>query len=562
MSLSVLGANEAVGRVSFRVPRWLAALAGFSLLTALFFWPWLAHLSSALIGPPEDNMQDFWNSWHAAHAHGWRDIFFTTDIRWPEGTALYYHSFNYPQVASIALLAQIFGGNFASIVALHNLTLLASFPLAGLGMYLLARHLMGDHAYRDTGAVLAGFVFAFNPWHVAMAMHHAHVSGIEFLPLFVLCYLRALESRSYAWVAGAGLCVALAALCCWYFLFYALYFAVFHLLYLRIHDGRWPRGWHWGAPALCFGGAALLLSPWLIPMMHAGRNPAIYYPGSNIFVADLLAFFAFPPTHLLAPLGAGVYRALTGNPWEDTTYLGLVILMIVAAALLRGGSRGLMAYALGGMVFFAVLAAGDVLHVGGWISPLHLPDVVLDRLPFFANVRTVARAMVFVYLFLGLAAAQAFVLLAEQPRSRPWLALAALLMLLDFWPVDLPSTQAACPQGAQAIAADPVRAGVLNLPRGYDEDNAYMMQAACHGHPIVQGVVARFTSTALMDRLEMRDLAVQKRQLADAHVRYVVLHKPAGPLFHWNRRDGDRAGYLRAYTAVDDTPDMTVLRVY
>jgi hypothetical protein len=559
--MSVADAPIVAGRAAFRVPRWLVALAGFTLLTAIVFWPWLAHVSTALIGPPEDNMQDLWNSWHAAHASGWRDFFFTTDIRWPQGTALSYHSFNYPQVAAVALLAKIFGGDFAAIVALHNLTVLASFPLAGMAMYLLARHLLGDVAHRDAAAALAGFIFAFNPWHVAMAMHHAHVSGIEFLPLFVLCYLRALESHSYRWLAGAAAFVALSALCCWYFLFYALYFTGFHILYLRVHDGRWPRGWSLAAPALCFGGAALLLAPWLIPMMIGGRDPSLYYSGGNTFVADLAAFFAFPPTHALGRLGAGVYRAMTSNPWEGTVYLGLANCAVIGAALARKGAR-VMAWALSGAAFFAVLAGGEALHINGWVSPIHLPDVILSHLPFFANVRTPARAMVFVFLFLGLGVAQGLVLLAKRPAARPWAVLAVLLILLDFWPTHLAATPAICPQGLQAIAADPARVGVLDLPLGYGEANAYMMLSACHGHPTVQGVVARFTSTALMDRLETRDLSAQKRQLAAAHVKYVVLHKPQGTLFRWNRRDGDRNEYSHVYRVINDSPGMTVLRVY
>lgn len=60
--MTTLDLSQADGRASLRLPRWLAALAGFTLLAAIFFWPWLARISTVLIGPPEDNMQDFWNS--------------------------------------------------------------------------------------------------------------------------------------------------------------------------------------------------------------------------------------------------------------------------------------------------------------------------------------------------------------------------------------------------------------------------------------------------------------------------------------------------------------------
>ena len=541
----------------------MLVLAGFTALAAVFFWPWLAHLSSALIGPPEDNMQDFWNSWHTATARGWNDLLFTQQIRFPEGTALTYHSFAWPQVFAVAALSRIFGSDFATLVMLHNLTLLASFPLAATAMFTLARHLLGDVPGRDAGAAVAGFIFAFNPWHVAQTMHHAHVSGIEFLPLFVLFYLLALEHRSLGWLAAAAVMHALSALSCWYFFFYALYFMGFHLLHLRLREGRWPRGWTLAAPTLCTGGAALLLAPWLVPMMAPGLTSSVYYVGNNMFVADLAALVAFPPTHLLARYGSGIYAALTGNAWEGTVYLGLVNLAVLAWALTRKTDKRLLHYALGGMAFFLVIAGGEALHVAGHVTPLHLPGVILSKLPFVANVRTPARAMVMVYLFLGLGLAQATVMVWRQPSTaRGVMALAALLMLLDFTPAHLASTPAACPPALEAIKNDPASFGVLDLPGGYVNGNAVMMLSACHGKPIVMGETSRRMSRTLADRLVTHDLAAQRRQLAAAHVKYIVLHRQQGELFRWNKADGAYAGYTQTYPAVQDSADMTVLRVY
>jgi hypothetical protein len=569
----------AIGRLSIPVPllRLTLVLSGFAALAAAFFWPWLAHLSSALIGPPEDNMQDFWNSWHAATAHGWSDFFFTHQIRFPEGANLTYHSFAWPQVFAVALLSRIFGTEFATLVMLHNLTLLATFPLAAAAMFYLARHLLGgvpdNELARDAGAAVAGFIFAFNPWHVAQVMHHAHVSGIEFLPLFVLCYLLALTRKSYGWLAVAAAMEALNALSCWYFFFYVLYFMCFHLLVLRVRDGRWPRGWMLAAPALCSGGAALIVSPWLVPMAAAGLTSSVYYVGNNMFVADLAALLAFPPTHLLARYGAGLYVALTGNPWEGTVYLGLVNLAVLAWAITRRGNGGkrLLAYALGGMIFFAVIAGGETLHVAGHVTLLPLPGIILSKLPFVANVRTPARAMVFVYLFLGIGLAQATVMAWRHRVAQTAIALIMALMLLDFTPVELAATPAACPTALEVIARDPGNFGVLDLPRGYVDGNAAMMLSACHGKPIVQGETARRLGLTLVDRLQTRDLAVQKRQLTAAHVKYIVLHRPParrgvpaseGELFRWTKADGAWADYFHLYPMVRESDGMTVLRVY
>src|SRR5215510_8375264 len=76
----------------------LGVLLLFTVATVIFFWQWMPYLNSALIGPPEDNMQDFWNAWYAAVARNPDHFFFTDLIRFPEGTPLYYHSFAYPKV--------------------------------------------------------------------------------------------------------------------------------------------------------------------------------------------------------------------------------------------------------------------------------------------------------------------------------------------------------------------------------------------------------------------------------------------------------------------------------
>ena len=550
-----------IGRLPFA--RLMLVLTGFTLLTAIFFWPWITQLSSAVIGPPEDNLQDLWNSWHAATAQSWRDLFFTTQIRYPEGTSLTYHSIAWPQVAAAALLSKVFGADLATIVTLHNLTLLSSFPLAAAGAFYLARHLLGDVHGRDAGAAAAGFIFAFNPWHVAQVMHHAHVSTIQFLPLFVLFYLIALERRSLQWLAGAAAMMALSALSSWYYLFYALYFMAFHLLYLRIRDGGWPRGWPLAAPALCAAAAGLLLSPWLVPMLGSGLDRSVYYGGSNVYVADLLAWLAFPPHHLLAAWGSGVYAVITGNPWESAVYLGVINVALVAWALTQPDRRKLY-YALGGMLFFAVIASGEVLHVGGNDTPLRLPGIILAKLPFFANVRTPARAIVFVHMFLGIAIAYA-VTMAWHYRSagaRLGLSLAAGLVMLDFMPVRLAATPMACPAALDVIARDGGEFGVLDLPSGYYNGNAYMSLSACHGKAIVQGETSRQMGDTLADRLETADLASQKRQLTQAGVKYIVLHHPSGHLFGWNKTDGNKPDYAHTYRVLHDEREMTVLQVY
>ena len=547
-----------------RLTALMAILAGYTALTVLFFWQVLPHLSSALLGPPEDNLQDFWNSWYVFQKHA-SGFFFTHMLRYPEGASLYYHSFAYPQLFTVWVLSKFFGTSLPILVQLQNFTVLAAFPLAGAGAFYLCRYLGGG----IIGSAAGGFIFAFSPWHVGQAMHHMLGTGVAFLPCFVLCYLQALRHQSYRWLASAILFYALSTLSGWYYLFFGFYFLAFHILYLRVHHHAWPRGWNLLAPFLCLAGLGALLSPLILPMIVSGFSNSAYQPGSNIFVADLLGYTTFPPTHILASLDENLFRQFTGGPWEATVYLGLANIALLVWGLWRAqkGERLMLWYALGGMIFFLVLASGDALHWMGNTLPIHMPGIVLSKLPFFANVRSPARAIVFVYLFMGVGVAATITAVLKSQRtilSAIVLSFALALSMIDFFPANLETTPMSCSPTLSVLAHDrDQNFAVLDLPNGYSEGNSYMAQQTCHGRPIAQGTLARQLAPTLADHLNIGDLAEQRRQLAAAKIKYILLHRPQGSLFSWlPQYDGKPETYRQFYPVVADGVDMTILRVY
>jgi hypothetical protein len=300
---------------------------------------------------------------------------------------------------------------------------------------------------------------------------------------------------------------------------------------------------------------------------EAGGPSFVYAVGNDEYVADLVAYVTFPPTHLLGALTSRIHRHLTGNPWEATVYLGVIDLAVLAWLYARAEARNraLLTYVLCGIAVFAVVASGDTLHVLGFRT-IPLPDALLSGLPLFRNVRAPSRAIVFVYLFLsigvGLAAS-----LAIRHWSRPlvrWGAVAvAALIVLDFFPRHLTMAPVSCPPGLEVIRDDPEHDfGVLNMPGGYTANDAFMLQQLCHGRPIVQGQTARDVARTLRDRLEVNDLQAQRRQLTEAKVKYVVISGDAPPVFQWSDHYASRDEYSRTYRVVSRTPDFTILRVY
>lgn len=540
----------------------LAVFVLFSLVTLIFFRSQVVHLNSALLGPPEDNLNDLWDSWYLLVGHDPAHFFRTSLLRFPEGTSLIYQSFAWPQLLAVFLLSRVFGTDLATLTALQNLTLLASFPLAGTGAFYLVRHFTRSTA----GALIGGFVFAFNPSHVAHAMHHAGVSSIEFLPFFALFYLMALERRSNLWLGLAALFYALSALSCWYYLFYCGYFMGFQLLYQRVRDGAWPRGWVLEAPLRCAIWTAVLLSPLLVPMVLSAR-PSLYEGGGNDFVADLSAYFTFPPEHLLSTFGQDLYRRFTGYPWEATVYLGLVNLAVLVWVCIRTGlaRSSLGFYVFFGMIFFAILASGEALHVAGTVTFIHLPDALLDKLPFLANVRSPSRIIVFTYLFLaiGIGYAVATALREHRPIVHAAVAAIAVLIGLDFYPAHVPVTSTACPKGIAVLKSDPERGfGVFDLPISYAAEDTYMLDQICDGRPLIVGVTAREMGQTLINRLSLTDVRKQQEQLRQAHVKYLVIHEPRNGLYAWNKFLPPLAQYLHTYRLAYGDPELLVLQVY
>lgn len=545
----------------------LAILLFYTTLTILFFWSVIHQIEFRLIGPPEDNLQDLWNLWYAAAGRG-SHFFYTDLIKFPEGTSLYYHSFAYPMVFVGAFLARLFGAHLPTLILVQNSLLLASFLLAAVGAFYLVRHLVDNTA----AALLGGFIFAFNPSHVAHVMHHAHVSSIEFIPFFILFYLRALERRHAMDTGAAILFYVLSALSSIYYLFYIAFFIAFHSVYLSLHNRAWPKGWDAICPSLILGSAALLLSPLLVPMlMEAAKGNVVYVGGHNLYVGDLAAYLAFPPTHALSKSTEWVYRRLTGNSWEATVYLGLANLALLAWAFGRcraAGDKGkLLGYALWGMAVFCVFASGTRLHILG-IATIPLPEAGITITPVLRNLRTPSRAIVLVYAFMAIGVAYAYDMLWRHRRTGSfpsWVPAAAVATLIafDFYPMNLVSSRITCSPGWAVIRDDPDKKfGILDLPSGYEQGNAYMAQQLCHGRPIAQGNTSRDVLQSLRDRLETADLLSQKNQLTINRVKYIVIHQQPADFFQWPSADGEFGQYLQTYKTVYKDNELTILEVY
>ncbi len=543
----------------------LWACVVYLICCAVFFHPHLDSLTTALVGLAGDNMQDFWNTWYSQMMWD-RDTrhFFTTHLLfYPEGTSLTYHSFAYSNLILIFLERKIFqiGTSQNTLVLLHNTATILSFYLGSIGVFLLVRR----YTQSVVSALVGGFIFGFSPFHLAH-LCQMHVVTIQYIPFFVWSFLNYVDTRRWRWGIAAVAFYVLSALSSWYYIVYVGYFILFYYLYHAIRQ----RSFLWRSLLLpsvgVILGAGALLSPLILSMMtQGGNNTGIYLGGHNDFVADLLGFFVFHPDHILGAYTNHFTAAMSGNITENTVYLGVVNILLIAWAMIWGRREDTMPtlrYCLWGMLVFALFACGSYLHVMGKETPIPLPTLVTTYIPFLKNIRTPSRAVVLVYLFLSIASAVSLGALIEKVRVKRLGAITlvvVLLIVVDFYPVHAEKTPIYAPPGYEVMEKDGDY-GILDLPLGYEPSNYYMMFQTFHRRPIVGGVISRKLNSTLADDLETVDIEFQKDQLIQNGVKYVVIHRDL--VGKRSKRVIDIEKYLSTYTEVFSDPITIFLKVY
>lgn len=355
-----------LGRDSWRVHAGVLLVLG--LLSVLMTWPLVRHFSTAVLGPPGDNLEYVWKMWWFYHAlvEQGSSPFFVPDVFYP---------FGYPLALSETTLAHTLLGLpltalWGEVVA-YNALVLASFVLSGYGVYRLLRALGSGVA----GAFVGGVAFAFCPYRFAhLGAGHLPLMGTGWIPLLLLALERLIRRPSWRRGWPVGLFYALAALSSWY---YAVMVALFAGLYLLLRARPWRallwRKEVWQGLAVAGLVAAVLLAPAAWPILRLYGQGEVQHRFSLAYVdqwsASPLDFLY--PNAMHSWWGAALTQAYAQNINENLIYLGWVALALAGVGFWRRrGECPVRALAWLGLVA-VVLSLGTTLHFAG--RPVYLP---------------------------------------------------------------------------------------------------------------------------------------------------------------------------------------------
>ncbi len=220
-------------RRPFRAVGWQPAcpILLCAMLAAFFFWPLPANLGLAL----HDRSDTLLNTWilgwqaHILVRQPWE--LFNAPIFYPLPNTLALSEVLWPD-APIAVPLLAATGN---PVLVYNLLFLASFPLAGLGMYLLAGHVTGNRR----AALLASVIYAFCPYQFGH-LSQLQLITIGWLPMALLALDRFWARRDAHDGALLAFCVAAQTLSAFYYGFQVV-LAIGLYLAVRLATSLCPR---------------------------------------------------------------------------------------------------------------------------------------------------------------------------------------------------------------------------------------------------------------------------------------------------------------------------------
>lgn len=381
--------------------------AGNRFLTLLGPWALFLLVAAIMVGPfvlpldqidttsydIEDSYIFIWNFWWTrTSVLSGSNPYWTDTIFYPAGTSLTFHSYPLPySLASIPL--QLAMPGLDGLTACYNITIFLSFVIAAFAAYRLALYVTASHP----GALLAGLIYAFMPFHLLNAAR-LHVVAIEFLPFYVLAHLQMEANPRLRTAAAMGFWLGIN-----YYtsLEYALYLVLFSCIRLIWVAASQPGIVTWkylyNLPVAA-GTFALFVSPLLYQQIEVsvssgwdtiacpideavGWSPALasfVTPSrGNPFFGELFAF-------------AGSYRDGRTTGMRSETVLSFTALGLAALALLRGRGGGFWGFAF---LAFLVCSLGPYLRLtGSWSTEIPLPWLALYELvPPFRGGREPAR---------------------------------------------------------------------------------------------------------------------------------------------------------------------------
>ncbi len=474
----------------------LLPLGLYGLMALVATYPLVLHFTTHIPSDGGDGLMNYWGFWWLREALGsFHNPFSTPMVYAPYGAPLYLHTLN-PLNGLISLPAQPLG-----LTPAYNVVILVSLILDGYFAYLLITHITGQRVAGFVG----GTAYAFSAYHLMHLLGHTNLLSSQWLPAYLLCLLRTLETtgrRRTGYLVLAVAAMLALTLTDWLYVVFAILLTVLVLLWFVVSRRSITPLLLGAIVGLAW---ATLTAPLLLATaaeVRSGITDLPSYGTIRNYSADLLSFILPSTRHwLVGSLTSKVARYSAAPFVEGDVFLGFIPLILTPIAIWYWRKKAVLWLLIA--TFFTVLALGPVLHIDGrwqfgatnWEMPL--PYRLLMDLPGLSVVRTPVRMALGGTL--GLAVLTGLGVVALQRRwtrlahGSGQLILAAglvTLLLAEQLTIPFPLESTAVSNFYQQLATSAESGAIIELPISYKRARSDLYQTV-HGRPIVGGYIAR-----------------------------------------------------------------------
>ncbi len=512
----------------------------FAMLSILMTWPLATQLGTHLPGRGWDQFAHFWTySWVKEALFTGRSPFYTTLLYYPDGVSLTTHNIPWLNIAFWLPIQALIGD-----IAAAGLIFLVSFTLNGFAMYLLVY----EWTRSMPAAFIGGLIFGYWPYTVSRD-GHLNTIVLFWLPLSLLFLKRTFDDRRLRDAVLSGVFLALGGITRWQLLIISSFIIGLYILYRLATDASCRTKQVAGHMVIVALVAIIIMAPFAIPVALDQINRTntedliIIDPASKN--TNLLGYII--PSTAFTFWGQVTRRVPEDLQVRQTeiAFIGVIVMTLAIYGTWRNWRKARF-WVLAALLYF-ILALGSYLRIGNQVFPqVPMPYRLIEDIFFIQVIRMVHRFNTVLGLPIAMLAGLGVVALLGRRGIAKWsplvVGILSVLILMEYAIVPIGASRTTIPDWYETLAQEPGKFGVFDLPlKSTGHDKLYMFYQRTHGKPLVTGHVSRLPEEALsflnstpflrgldpdsvMDP-RIFDVSHQLQTLADAGVRYLILHK-------------------------------------
>lgn len=474
---------------TIKINRNIIVIVLFFLITIIYTYPLINNFTTYLAGNEGDGWQNVWNIWWMQESliDNFQNPYFTNKLHYPQGITLALHTLSPLNTIIGAILS-----TFVNYITAYNILFVLSFIASGYGMYLLAYYISKNRI----ASFLAGFIYAFSPYHMGHGLGHLNLISLQWMPLFFLYFLKMLNKFNKKNIILVSLFFIFNVLSSFYYAAFLLLICGLYLFYFFVKEKDLLRIKKLLPASLI---VIILISPFFIYIAsQLSISTFITTNDPEEWSADLLSYFIPSRIQTIGNYFTGITNKFTGNYAETNYYLGYILIIIAIYGFWKLRKRIFVQFLGLASVIFFILSLGMHLNVIGIRTLIPFPYLLLYKfIPGFSYTGVPGRFTVMIIFCLCILFAlglKEFQKRIKNKKLKQFLfVVISLILFIEYFPAPFYISRFRVPEFYREISKENDDYAIMDLHKNPSQVLYYQ---TIHNKNIIGGYISRSTVNA------------------------------------------------------------------